>query len=95
MSEPSIRLDKWLWFARFRKSRALAAELCLAGRVRINRQVIGKPAAPLRVGDIVTLPVGSTIRVVRVAALGERRGPAAEALRLFVDVPDIEPPEPR
>ncbi len=90
MSEPAIRLDKWLWFARFRRSRALAAELCLAGRVRINRQVASKPAAAVRVGDILTLPVGPTIRVVRVLKLGERRGPPAEAIELYCDVPDIE-----
>jgi ribosome-associated heat shock protein Hsp15 len=90
MSEASIRLDKWLWFARFRKSRSLAAELCVAGRVRVNRQIVQKPAAPIRVGDVVTVPVGSEIRVVRVERLGERRGPPAEARLLYVELPAVE-----
>lgn len=91
MSEASVRLDKWLWFARFRKSRSLAADLCLAGRVRINRQIVQKPAAPVRIGDVLTVPVGSEIRVVRVARLGERRGPPAEAQLLYVELPAVEP----
>jgi ribosome-associated heat shock protein Hsp15 len=90
MSEASIRLDKWLWFARFRKSRSLAAELCVAGRVRVNRQIVQKPAAPIRVGDVVTVPVGSEIRVVRVERLGERRGPPAEARLRYVELPAVE-----
>lgn len=91
MNDASLRLDKWLWFARFRKSRSLAADLCLAGRVRINRQIVQKPAAPVRVGDVVTVPVGAEIRVVRVEKLGERRGPPAEARQLYAELPAVEP----
>ena len=90
MNDASVRLDKWLWFARFRKSRSLAADLCLAGRVRINRQIVQKPAAPVHVGDVVTVPVGAEIRVVRVEKLGERRGPPAEARLLYVELPAVE-----
>lgn len=93
MSDATVRLDKWLWYARFRKSRSGAAELCLAGRVRINRQIVQKPAAPVRIGDVVTVPVGSEIRVVRVERLGERRGPPAQARLLYVELPPVEPGE--
>lgn len=90
--EASLRVDKWLWYARFFKSRTAASKLCAGGRVRINREVIGKAHHPLRVGDILTFPQARAIRVVRVQALGERRGPAAEARRLYED---LTPPAPK
>ncbi len=83
---PTLRLDKWLWHARFFKSRALAARICAGGRVRRNGVPQTKPAAAVRAGDVLTFPQGGRIRVVAVAALGERRGPAAEAARLYDDL---------
>ncbi len=92
MSETaSLRLDKWLWYARFFKSRTLASRLCAAGRVRINRRVVDKAHAMLRAGDVLTFPQAHAIRVVRVRVLGTRRGPAAEAAMLYED---LAPPEP-
>ncbi len=92
MSEAdSLRLDKWLWYARFFKSRTSASRLCAAGRVRINRRVVDKAHATLRAGDVLTFPQASAIRVVRVRALGTRRGPAAEAATLYED---LAPPQP-
>lgn len=92
MSEAdSLRLDKWLWYARFFKSRTTASRLCAAGRVRINRRVVDKAHATLRAGDVLTFPQARAIRVVRVRALGTRRGPAAEAVTLYED---LAPPEP-
>lgn len=92
MSEAdSLRLDKWLWYARFFKSRTTASRLCAAGRVRINRRVVDKAHATLRAGDVLTFPQARSIRVVRVRALGTRRGPAAEAATLYED---LAPPEP-
>jgi ribosome-associated heat shock protein Hsp15 len=85
------RADKWLWFARFFKSRTLAAEVCKAGRLRVSGTKVAKANHPLRVGDILTFPQGRQIRVVRVVALGERRGPAPEAQQLYED---LQPPEP-
>ncbi len=82
----SLRLDKWLWYARFFKSRTLASRLCAAGRVRINRRVVDKAHATLRAGDVLTFPQARAIRVVRVRALGTRRGPAAEAVTLYEDL---------
>ncbi len=68
------------------KSRALAAELAAKKRVRVNTQVVTKPHYRVRPGDVLTLPQGRTVRVVRVLALGERRGPASEARQLYEDL---------
>lgn len=84
--EQGLRLDKWLWHARFCKTRPLAAQLAEKGRIRINRIVVNKPHYRLRPGDVLTLPQGGTIRVVRVLALGTRRGPASEAQTLYEDL---------
>ena len=87
----SIRLDKWLWYARFFKSRTLAGRLCQSGKLRLNRETVGKAHAQVRPGDVLTFPAGSHVRVVRVAALGTRRSPAAEAATLYED---LAPPSP-
>ena len=88
----ALRIDKWLWHARFFKSRTTASKLCAGGRVRVNREVIGKAHHPVRAGDIITFPQGRTIRVVEVVALGERRGPATEAQTLYNDLTPPAPP---
>ena len=85
-AEPTLRLDKWLWHARFFKSRSQAAAFCAEGRLRLNRRHIDRASATLRVGDVLTFPLGNAIRVVRVVALGKRRGPPAEARKLYVDL---------
>jgi ribosome-associated heat shock protein Hsp15 len=90
-SNASLRVDKWLWHARFLKSRTLAAKLCEGNRVRVNGQPIGKPSHGLRAGDVLTFPLGPYIRVVKVLALGTRRGPATEARALYED---LDPPTP-
>ena len=77
------RLDQWLWFARFVKSRSLAARLCAAGTVMINGTPVKKPNQTVRVGDLVVLPQGGWRLTVRVLRLGERRGPATEARTLY------------
>ncbi|MGC8526316.1 RNA-binding S4 domain-containing protein [Acidiphilium sp.] len=77
------RLDKFLFHARFVKTRGVAAQLVAAGGVRINRQITEKPHARLRPGDVLTLALPHGVQVVRVVALGARRGPAAEARRLY------------
>lgn len=92
MSEATLRTDKWLWFARFFKSRTLAAKVCASGRLRINGEPIGKAHHMVKTGDVLTFPQGHNIRVVRVLALGTRRGPAPEARALY---DDLEPPVPR
>ncbi len=89
----SIRIDKWLWHARFLKTRSLAAAFVSAGRVRVNGGRIVKPGHSLRPGDVLTLPLGPTVQVVRVVSSGIRRGPAAEARLLYCDLtPGQDPP---
>jgi ribosome-associated heat shock protein Hsp15 len=77
------RLDQWLWFARFVKSRSLAAQLCTAGAVTVNGLTVSKANHMVRIGDAIALPQGAFCRTVRVLALGWRRGPAAEARSLY------------
>lgn len=91
MSEQStkLRLDKWLWHARFFKSRTLAAHAVGEGKVRVNRQVVDKSHAAVRTGDVLTFALGRHIRVIEVLLLGARRGPAAEARTLYRD---LDPP---
>ena len=81
-----LRLDKWLWQARFFKTRADAAEIVSKGRVRVNGQRNAKPGHGIAVGDVLTFPAGDSIRLIRIAALGLRRGPFAEAQTLYIDL---------
>jgi ribosome-associated heat shock protein Hsp15 len=82
-SAATMRVDKWLWFARLAKSRSLAARLCAAGVVEVSGRVAAKPNHAVRIGDVVIVPQGRLIHTVRILALGTRRGPAPEARRLF------------
>lgn len=88
----SLRLDKFLWCARFFKSRSQASAFVLAGRVRLRGTVVSKAHQTVRVGDVLTFPLGSQIRIVRVRALATRRGPAAAARLLYEDVSEPLPP---
>lgn len=81
-----LRLDKWLWQARFFKTRALAATVANKGKVRINRMLVTKPHYRVRPGDVLTFAQGHDIRIIRVLALGARRGPAPEAQTLYEDI---------
>lgn len=83
-----LRLDRWLWHARFFKTRALAADVAERRKVRVNRMLINKSHYRVRPGDVLTFPQGRTVRVVRVLALGSRRGPASEAQALYEEVAD-------
>ncbi|HUS52883.1 MAG TPA: RNA-binding S4 domain-containing protein [Thermohalobaculum sp.] len=85
-SSEKIRVDKWLWQARFFKTRGLAAGLAGSGRLRVNSEHVAKPAQTVRPGDVLTFPQGDRIRVIRVEALGLRRGPAPEAQTLYTDL---------
>ena len=82
----SLRVDKYLWFARFFKTRSLATKRANGGRIRVNGNKIKKSSDPVRVGDILTLAQGDQIRVIRVLDLGIRRGPAQEAQNLYEDI---------
>ncbi len=91
---PAIRLDKWLWHARFCKTRAIAARFVTEGSVRVNAVRVTKPATSLRVGDGLTFAQGTVIRVLRVRALGIRSGPAPEARDLYADLSGPDDPAP-
>ncbi len=86
-----LRIDKWLWFARFFKTRSLAAKLCNDGGVRLSGNPVSKAHTAVRPGDVLTFAQGRHIRVVKVLALGTRRGPAPEAQALYED---LAPPVP-
>jgi ribosome-associated heat shock protein Hsp15 len=88
----TLRLDKWLWFARFVKSRALATKLVADGNMRVNGAPTQKAHYAVKAGDVLTFALGPHIRVIRIAALGQRRGPASEAQSLYED---LDPPQPR
>lgn len=82
----AIRLDKWLWQARFFKTRALASKLCMSGRVRVDGIVVRKAHYGIRPGLVLTFPQSRKIRVIRVLGLGDRRGPASEAAKLYEEI---------
>jgi len=80
------RLDQWLWFARFAKSRSLAARLCVSGAVTVNGIPVRKANHVIRVGDRIVLTPGEWRRGVRILDLGQRRGPTAEACGLYEEI---------
>jgi ribosome-associated heat shock protein Hsp15 len=90
MTEPGValseRLDKWLWQARFFKSRTLAARAVAARRVRVNQEVVTKTHHKLRAGDVLTFAQGHAVRVIRVRAFAATRGPATVARTLYDDL---------
>ena len=87
-----MRVDKWLWAARFFKSRTLAAAACDGGKVDVNDQGV-KPSRMVRPGDRLTIGLSRIKRIVRVVAVSEQRGPGAEAAKLYDDL--TPPPPPR
>ena len=86
----SIRLDKWLWHARFFKSRSLAAA-AVKGPLKLNGNPVAKPSQAVRAGDVVTFTQGDRVRVIRVVEPGARRGPATEAQTLYDDLQPTPP----
>ncbi|WP_170586229.1 RNA-binding S4 domain-containing protein [Ruegeria arenilitoris] len=85
-AQAKLRIDKWLWHARFFKTRSLAAKQVSGGHVRINGDRAQKPAQTVGPGDVLTFAQGRVIRVVQVEILGARRGPATEARTLYTDL---------
>jgi ribosome-associated heat shock protein Hsp15 len=91
-SDATLRLDKWLWHARIFRSRSLASKFCLEGRIRIGGRVVEKAHHMVKPGDVLTFPLGRDVRVLKIVALGTRRGPATEARTLYEDL--SAPPAP-
>ena len=81
----TLRIDKWLWHARFFKTRTLAAKQVTGGHVRVNGEKVLKPATSVGPGDTLTFAQARNIRVVEIIACGTRRGPAPEAQALYLD----------
>jgi ribosome-associated heat shock protein Hsp15 len=84
----SLRLDKFLWFARIVKTRSLAQTLAEEGRLRLAGRVVDRAHAPVRIGDVLSFAIHGKVRVIRVEALPKRRGPPAEARTLYSEVPE-------
>ena len=82
----TIRIDKWLWQARFYKSRTLASEAVSGGRMRVNGVPSPKPSRTVGAGDVLTFAQGEVVRVIRVLDCGLRRGPASESRTLYEDL---------
>ncbi len=85
-SSETIRIDKWLWFARFFKNRTVSARIISQGKVRLNGKHISKPSTTLKKGDALTFSQGDILRLVKVLELGKRRGPFKEALSLYHEI---------
>jgi ribosome-associated heat shock protein Hsp15 len=83
-----MRLDKWLFHARFYRTRALAQAAAAKGRIRLNGRRVEKPAQAVKPGDILTLGKGGDLLTLRVLGLAERRGPAPDARQLYEIVAD-------
>lgn len=86
----SLRLDKFLWFARLVKTRAAAQRLAEQGHLRLSGRTIDRAHAPVKVGDVLSFAIRGRVRVLRVEIIPARRGPPAEARALY-----SEPPGPQ
>lgn len=83
----ALRIDKWLWCARFFKSRSLAAEAVAGGKVHLNAQRV-KPSRAVQAGDVLEITLGVDVATVKVRAIPVRRGPAAEARLCYEETPE-------
>jgi ribosome-associated heat shock protein Hsp15 len=88
------RLDKWLWHARVVRTRSAAAALAAQGHIRVNGARAIAPSRALRIGDVVTVALDRSVRVLRVTGFAERRGNAAESRALFANVAPFPPDRP-
>jgi ribosome-associated heat shock protein Hsp15 len=82
----SLRLDKFLWFARIAKTRGLAQQLAETGRIRLNGRLVDRAHAPVRPGDVLSFAHRGAVRVLKVEALPARRGPPVEARALYSEL---------
>jgi ribosome-associated heat shock protein Hsp15 len=87
MSDAGVRIDKWLWAARLFKTRSLATEAVLGGRVHVNDLRV-KPSKDVHVGDVVEVTTGALRRTVHVTGVADRRGSAKVAAELYTETPE-------
>lgn len=83
---PTLRIDKFLWYTHLAKSRSLAQKVAEDGHIRLNGRRIDRAHAVVRIGDLITFPQGTRVRVVRVITLPARRGPTPEAQACYEDL---------
>ncbi|MBY0283168.1 MAG: RNA-binding S4 domain-containing protein [Sphingomonas sp.] len=88
-----MRLDLFLWYARLAKSRSIAADLTRSGTMRLDGRRVERAHAPVRVGSVLAFAQGPLIRIIRVVALPQRRGPAVEAAGLYIDLSPVDGPQ--
>ena len=81
-----MRLDKYLWFTRLARKRGHAQEVAEAGHMRIDGRVVDQAHAPVRVGNVLSFPLHGRVRIIRIEALPDRRGPASEAQACYTDL---------
>ena len=85
-----VRIDKWLWWARFFKTRSLAAKKISNGAVRVNSQRVSKPSAEVTIDDVLTLKQETIVRVIKVVSLGQRRENYEKAKKMYEYIEDIK-----
>ncbi|MGF7170788.1 ribosome-associated heat shock protein Hsp15 [Sphingobium xanthum] len=90
-----MRLDKYLWFVRLAPNRSSAQALAERGIIRLNGRRVERSHTPVRIGDLITLPQGNVIRVIRVEKLPDRRGPASEAQLCYSAITPGSAPAPQ
>lgn len=83
------RIDKWLWFARVVKTRALAQDLAASGHVRLNGRKVDAASQPVKPGDVLTIGVAGRVRILKVVAFAQRRGSYPDALALYEDLAPV------
>jgi ribosome-associated heat shock protein Hsp15 len=93
MRDDRQRIDRWLWHARLVRTRTLAAELAESGRVRLNGGRVTASSRAVKIGDVLTVALGDTVKILKVQGLSERRGGAPDAQALYEDL--SPPPAPR
>ena len=90
MRDDRQRVDRWLWHARLARTRTLAAKLAESGHVRVNGQRVTAPARAVKIGDVLTVALSDSVRVLKIEALSPRRGNANDARHLYED---LSPPQ--
>jgi ribosome-associated heat shock protein Hsp15 len=90
--DATMRIDKWLWAARFFKTRGAAHLMVSSGRLKLDGDAMSKPHRNIRAGNVLTFPMGDKQRMIKVLKMAEKRGPAPEAALLYED---LAPPEPK
>jgi len=86
LSTPTIRIDKWLWHARFFKTRTIAQAFVTGGKIRLNSERVSKANQKVKPGDVLTFVHGKQLCVIEVVSISNRRGPAPEAQTLYNDM---------